>query len=135
MTSYYEGILKMPGASGVMNKVSYKRPIKPMADGDIDDQAPAPARANEAAAAPAAAAAAADPPAAAAAAAPPPHLKLWREGIEKQMIVNMIIVLELESLVSKQWQQQISGFQPGQSGGCSWKKFIGSKYIQEYQVI
>ena len=51
------------------------------------------------------------------------------------MTVNMMIVLELECLVSKQWQQQIRGFQPGQPGGCSWKKIIGSKYIQEYQVI
>ncbi len=38
MTSYYEGILKMPGASGVLNKVSYKRPIKCIADGGIDVQ-------------------------------------------------------------------------------------------------
>ena len=70
VTSYYEGILKMPGASGVLNKASYKRPIEPMADCDIDVQAPPPA--NEAAAAPDAAAAAADPPAATAAAADPP---------------------------------------------------------------
>ncbi len=55
------------------------------------------------------------------------------------MIVNMMIVLELECLVSKQWQQQIRriirGFQAGQPGGCSWEKIIGSKYKQEYQVI
>ncbi len=54
MTSYYEGILKMPGVSGVVNKASYKRPIKRMTDGDIDVQAPPPA--TGAAAAPAAAA-------------------------------------------------------------------------------
>ena len=40
MTSYYEGILKMPGVSGVANKASYKRPIKRMTDGDVDVQAP-----------------------------------------------------------------------------------------------
>jgi hypothetical protein len=51
------------------------------------------------------------------------------------MIVNMMIVLELECLVSKQWQEQIRGFLSGQPGGCNWKKIIGSKYIQEYQVI
>ncbi len=51
------------------------------------------------------------------------------------MIVNMMIVLELECLVSKQWQQQIRCFQAGQPGGRSWKKFIGSKYIQIFQVI
>ena len=50
-------------------------------------------------------------------------------------LVCVMIVLELECLVSRQWQEQIRGFQPGQPGGCSWEKFIGSKYIQEYQVI
>ncbi len=60
-----------------------------------------------------------------------------REGSETQMIVNMMIVLELECLVSNQWQarEQIRGFQPGQPAGCSWKKIFGYKYIQEYQVI
>ena len=38
------------------------------------------------------------------------------------MIVNMMIELELECLVSRQWQEQIRGFQPGQPAGCSWKK-------------
>jgi hypothetical protein len=63
MTSYYEGILKMPGVSGVVNKASYERPIKSMTrtDGDIHVQAPPPA--TDAAAAPAAAATAEDPPA------------------------------------------------------------------------
>jgi len=65
MTSYYEGILKMPGVSGVANKASYKRPIKRMTDGDVDVQAPPPA--TGAAAAPAAAAEAAPPEAAGAA--------------------------------------------------------------------
>jgi hypothetical protein len=54
MTSYYEGILKMPGVSGVANKASYKRPFKRMTDGDVDVHAPAPA--TGAAANPAAAA-------------------------------------------------------------------------------
>ncbi len=51
------------------------------------------------------------------------------------MIVNMMIVLELECLVSKQWQEQIRRFQPGQPAGSSCKKIFGNKYIQEYQVI
>ena len=65
-----EGILKMTGISGVVNKASYKRQIKRMTDGDIGVQAPPPA--SGAAAAPAAAAADADPPAAAAAPEDPP---------------------------------------------------------------
>ena len=69
MTSYYEGILKMPGVSGVANKASYKRPIKRMTDGDVDVQAPP--LATGAAAAPAAAAEAAPPEAAGAAEQPP----------------------------------------------------------------
>ena len=69
MTSYYEGILKMPGVSGVVNKTSYKRPIKPMTDGDDDVQAPPPA--TGAAGDPAAAAVAAPPEAAGAAEQPP----------------------------------------------------------------
>ena len=69
MTSYYEGILKMPGVSGVANKASYKRPIKRMTDGDVDVQAPPPEPA--AAAAPGAAAEAAPPDAAGAAEQPP----------------------------------------------------------------
>jgi hypothetical protein len=52
------------------------------------------------------------------------------------MIVNMMIVLELECLVSKQWQEQIRGFQPGQLAGsrpgCSWKKNL---WVQEYTGI
>jgi hypothetical protein len=47
----------MPGASGVLNKVSYKRPIKRMADGDVHARPPA----TEAAAALAAPATAVDP--------------------------------------------------------------------------
>jgi len=58
-----------------------------------------------------------------------------REGSETQRIVNMMIVLELECLVSRQWQEQIRGFQPGQPAGCSWKKFFGCRNIQEYQGI
>jgi len=58
-----------------------------------------------------------------------------REGSENPMIVNMMIVLELECLVSKQWQEQIRGFQPGQPAGCSWKKISGCRNIQEYQGI
>ncbi len=58
-----------------------------------------------------------------------------REGSENQMIVNMMIVLELECLVSRQWKEQICGFQPGQPAGSSWKKIFGWRYIQEYQVI
>ncbi len=42
------------------------------------------------------------------------------------MIVNMMIVHELECLVSRQWQEQIRVFQPGQPAGCSWKKFFGA---------
>jgi hypothetical protein len=45
------------------------------------------------------------------------------------------IVLELECLVSRQWQEQIRGFQPGQPAGCSWKKISGCRNIQEYQGI
>ena len=45
------------------------------------------------------------------------------------------IVLELECLVSKQWQEQIRGFQPGQPAGCSWKKISGCRNIQEYEGI
>ena len=67
MTSYYEDILKMPGASDVPNKVSYKRPLKRIADGGIDVQEPPPA--TEAAAAPAAPDAAPTAPAASAASA------------------------------------------------------------------
>ena len=57
------------------------------------------------------------------------------------MIVNMMIVLELrlECLVSKQWQQQIRRFQPGQpepgAGGCSWKKFIATVRVEVYTGI
>ena len=69
MTSYYEGILKMPGVSGVANKASYKRPFKRMTDGDVDVHAPAPA--TGAAANPAAAAEAAPPESAGAAVQPP----------------------------------------------------------------
>ena len=58
-----------------------------------------------------------------------------REGSENPMIVNMMIVLELECLVSRQWQEQIRGFQPGQPAGCSWKKISGCRNIQEYQGI
>ena len=58
-----------------------------------------------------------------------------REGSETQMIVNMMIVLELECLVSRQWQEQIRGFQPGQPAGCSWKTISGCRNIQEYQGI
>ena len=75
LTSYYEGIFKMEGASGINKKVAYKRPIKrisleiqdppPQAHGADSEAAPAAAGA----AAPDAAGAAA--PAAAAAAAPP----------------------------------------------------------------
>ena len=59
----------MPGVSGVVNKASYKRPIKRMTDGDVDVQAPPPEPA--AAAAPATAAEAAPPDAAGAAEQPP----------------------------------------------------------------
>ena len=55
-----------------------------------------------------------------------------REGSETQMIVNMMmIVLELECLVSRQWQEQFRGFQPGQPAGCSWKNL----WVQEYTGI
>ena len=67
---------------------------------------------------------------------PPRPLRPPRTGGERnQMIVNMMIVLELECLVSRQWQGQIRGFQPGQPAGCSWKKIFGCRNIQEYQVI
>ena len=75
LTSYYEGIVKMEGASGINKKVAYKRPIKRIS---LEIQAPPPpahdadteaAAAAAGAAAPDAAGAAA--PAAAAAAAPP----------------------------------------------------------------
>ncbi len=84
---------------------------------------------------PAAAAAAEDPPADKAASPVKEKSAKSGRGAENQMIVSMMIVIELECLVSKQWQGQIRGFQPGQPAGCSLKKFIGSKYIQEYQVI
>ncbi len=90
---------------------------------------------DAAAAAPAAPAADADPPAEAVAS---PAIAIcsasgWQgwEGNETKWIINMMIVLELAFLVSKQWQQQIRGFQAGQPGGCSGKQIIGSKYIQE----
>ncbi len=44
------------------------------------------------------------------------------------MIVNMIIVLELECLVSKQWLQQMRGFQPGQPGSAARKNALGRVY-------
>ena len=42
LTSYYEGILKMEGASGVVQKLAYKRPIKRLADAGLDIQGPQP---------------------------------------------------------------------------------------------
>jgi hypothetical protein len=74
LTSYYEGILKMEGASGVVQKLAYKRQIKRLADAGLDIQGPQPdvnTAAVQAAAAgeEAAAAAAAPEPAPAAAAA------------------------------------------------------------------
>ncbi len=71
LTSYYEGIVKMEGASGVVLKVAYKRPIKRLSE--IQDPPP-PAHdavAAPAAAAPAAAGAAAQAAAEAAAPAAP----------------------------------------------------------------
>ena len=75
LTSYYEGIVKMEGASGINKKVAYKRPIKRISL-EIQDPPP-PAHDADSEAAPAAAGAAAPDaagaaaPAAAAAAAPP----------------------------------------------------------------
>ena len=72
LTSYYEGIIKMEGASGVAKKVAYIRPIKRIS---LEIQDPPPP-AHDAEAAPAAAGAAAPDaagvaaPAAAAAASP-----------------------------------------------------------------
>ncbi len=74
LTSYYEGIVKMEGTSGINKEVAYKRPIKRISL-KIQDSPP-PAHDAESEAAPAAAGAAAPDaagaaaPAAAAAAAP-----------------------------------------------------------------
>jgi len=42
MISYYEGILKMEGASGVIQKLAYNRPIKPLNDAGLDIPRPPP---------------------------------------------------------------------------------------------
>jgi hypothetical protein len=103
LTSYYEGIVKMEGASGINKKVAYKRPIKRISLEIIQDPPP-PAHDADSEAAPAAAGAAAPDaagaaaPAAAAAAAPPPR-KSRRGGGESQKCktINTIqVVLELE---------------------------------------
>ncbi len=84
LTSYYEGIVKMEGASGINKKVAYKRPIKRISL-EIQDPPP-PAHDADSEAAPAAAGAAAPDaagaaaPASAAAAAPPTPEKLAGRG-------------------------------------------------------
>ncbi len=113
LTSYYEGILKMEGASGdwrccgVVQKLAYKRSIKRLAEAGLDIQGPSPdvntaagpaAAADEVAAAAAAAPEAAPAAAAAAPAAPPPA------------------AVDLP-------------------GVCSWKRIIGSKYVHVCKVI
>ena len=48
------------------------------------------------------------------------------------MIVNMMIVLELECLVSRQWQEQIPGFSAGPAGRVQLEKNL---WVQEYTGI
>ncbi len=70
LMSYYEGIVKMEGASGFNKKLAYKCPIKRITDASLDILEPPQQPANDAEAAPAndaeAAPAAADPAAVAA---------------------------------------------------------------------
>ena len=90
LTSYYEGIVKMEGASDINKKVAYKRPIKRIS---LEIQAPPPpAHDADSEAAPAAAGAAAPDAAgaaalAAAAAATPPHPgKAGSEGAKAKSV-------------------------------------------------
>ncbi len=51
------------------------------------------------------------------------------------MIVNMMIVLELDCLVSKQWQQQIRGFQPGGwQPGAAGKNSLGRSVYRNIRL-
>uniref|UniRef100_A0A7S0M9I6 Uncharacterized protein n=1 Tax=Cryptomonas curvata TaxID=233186 RepID=A0A7S0M9I6_9CRYP len=48
LTSYYEGIVKLEGTSGVSQKLAYKNPIKRITDASLNIPAPPPPAANNA---------------------------------------------------------------------------------------